>query len=437
MVRLVLWLLGMDDIRKKVCQLTLKLQSQRHLPLWKLANENVIYSAAVGEKPSWGPRSKILLRFFSFAYRMKISDVLIFVFGIYRATLLWLAMGKNGEKSKFERIFVGFGASSEEYLWSDYLRRSGKPTLRISQITGEKMSQIGRPSLVSIILILLQNSCGYTSKLKKTTQEVSGNIIDFLTVCALNIGVYSFYRAFWNRAKKNGLQEIAFLAPDIPAFASIDEGIRTIYLQHGLMALSILIPKFSRIETLTLEEEKYLKAFCKDIEIIRSTKKLKENNSVKNNTLMVLSLNVSITERLNAAETIIRWAIQAGLKVVIRPTARVTKDNLAFLKQQLPQVELDDFMLPLEVSLEKWNPKLVVAWTSTGLATALDEGCLPISLCDPEIKDSRWSLIYPLMNRVLFWPRDKFVLESAIHRESVYGEQIMKLQNIECSYEQI
>lgn len=420
-------------MRKAISNLVLKLQSQTHLPLWALAKENLIYSLAVGVQPAWGPKARFLRRVINTADRFNAADIILLCAGLYQSVFIWWTVKKGTlrthESNAFKRIFVGFGAKSEEHLYTDYLSQSQATSLRINHVTHEGMRELGCPSLLSIIYVLARNAIGYSAKLKKATHEVSSNAIDFLVACSLNIGTYAFYRSYWRMAKSRGVDEVTFLASDVPAFACIDEGINTLYLQHGLIALSVLISKFSRINVLTSDEETYLKALLKDVQIIR-TAKLRRDNSSKKEVFMFLLSNIFL-EHLIAPEPIVQWATRAGLQVVLRPPPNITKEGLADLHRRFPNCLLDDFTIPLHVSLETWAPKFVASWASTGLATALDFGCLPISLCDPFVNDATWNMIYPMQNRVLFWPRDEALMDVANESENVYHSQLMNL----CSYQ--
>src|SRR3990167_844439 len=196
----------MNDIRKKISRFTFILQSQTQVPLWAIANEKVIYSIAIGKAPAWGPRSKILNRMMSMAYTIKLADFLIFFVGLTRCVYIWWNIKKKAyrkqEEKTFKRVFAGFGASSEDYLYNNYMRQSQDLPLRINWITYQAMHELGCPSLLSIIILIAENSFGYTAKLHNAPKAIFENAIDFLTVCSLNLGMYVFYRAYWKIAKQ-------------------------------------------------------------------------------------------------------------------------------------------------------------------------------------------------------------------------------------------
>ena len=57
-------------MKDKISDLVSKLQSQTHLPFWSLSNEIAIYSMAIGSKPAWGKKTKLLNFLTIIAYKM-------------------------------------------------------------------------------------------------------------------------------------------------------------------------------------------------------------------------------------------------------------------------------------------------------------------------------------------------------------------------------
>lgn len=422
----------MYEVRQKLYNFIKKLQFQTDLPLWSLANENVIYASAIGKKTVWGPKTKTVLLLMSFAYKLRISDIIIFLIGFIRSFSIWWNVKKKGKPTKqvYRKIFAGFGAASEEFLYTNYIKKTQENSLRVNWVTHEGLGILGCPNLFFIIFILARYSFGYTAKLKKSIAEISLNAVDFLTVCSLNIGSYAFYRAYWSMTKIAEIKEVAFLAPDISMFACIDENVKTIFIQHGLMSMCILLPKLQHIEVLTSDEGNYFQSILDDIDIDISSKK-KMRHEIKNNVLMILSPNLFNEENFLNCKSLIHFVHDLDFKIVIRPTIHVSQHELICLGQKIPIALFDELTLSFEQSLEKWRPKLVAGTWSTGLATALDYSCLPISISEPD-KNEIWNhMIYPMKNRVLFWPRDKINILNATQSENLYKKQVLQLQSFE------
>ncbi len=420
----------MNEMWEKLSRLTMKLQSQEQLPLWAIADEQLILDLALGNKPSWGPRKKTLYFLMKFAYMVKLSDLLIISVGICRIIAIVRAVKKNiitKDCATYERVFAGFGASSEEHLYLDYEGRAHDQPLRINWNTYKGVSDLGCPSFLRMISMLLHNSRGYTGRLKKSLPEIASFKNYFLTVCAVNIGSYSFYRCYWEMAKNSGIKEVCVLAPDVIAFAAVDSYINTIFVQHGLLGLCVVMPSFLRIETITKDEEHYFKASLGGVAVVRSHREIETDYS-RREILLILSPDVLFSTRIYASKAIEQWAEKVGLTIVVRPTLAVTKHQLLDLKRIFPRGILDDLFSSLRKSIEHWRPKLIVGWDSTGLVTALEYNCLPVSLDEPDLQNQRWSFIYLMQKRVLFWPRDIETIESALRSTEVYQKLLDTLQ---------
>ena len=105
-----------------------------------------------------------------------------------------------------------------------------------------------------------------------------------------------------------------------------------------------------------------------------------EDSKQKANALMILSPNISMNERLVEMQSLVQWAIDNQLQVIIRPTIKVTDDECTTIREKYPMAIMDDVKVSLTNSFEHWQPKIVASWASTGLATALDYGFISLSL---------------------------------------------------------
>lgn len=421
----------MDDVRKKIFNFVRKLQFQIGVPLWSLANESVIYALSKGKKPVWGSKIRILHKIMRFADKLKLGDCLIFCVGLMRASTIWWSIKKKAPSQKiltYKRVFAGFDAAPEEYLYADYLKQSQEPSLRINWVTHSGLEKLGCPSIINIISLLIKNAFGHTVKLTNALPEISSNKIEFLTICALNIGQYAFYRAYWRMAKSREITTVTFIAPDIPAFACIDEKLESIFHQHGLMTACLLMSKFDRISVLTKEEKQYLQSLLKNTTIDLVPKQIV--NQQKNNVLMILSPNLYDKQQLKICDSLVQSARKFNLQIVMRPTTKATPEELIRLSERIPGILLDDIVKPLEESYKKWCPKWVAATWSTGLVTALDFGSLPISISDSDTNEVWNHMIYPMKHKVLFWPKDQVLLEQTLQIENFYQEQLDNLQSI-------
>ncbi|EKD69889.1 MAG: hypothetical protein ACD_46C00708G0003 [uncultured bacterium] len=421
-----------DCVRKKVSVLTIKLQSQKEIPCWAVASEMMIHAVAVGQKPPFGRYGKLIFLCIKWMNELQLADLVVFFVGFVRALSLWWKIGKNKDKKSIsylpKKIFMGFGACSEEYFY-EKCKKSNVALIRIHCETGEGANQIGRPHLLSLLIMLCKLSFGHCQKLKNSIYEISSHLCEFLTVSALNIGIYTFYRQFWRIAQSQNASEVNFLASDVPLMACVDEGIRSIYIQHGLVAISMMIPQVHQINAITMFEKNYFEKYLKNTKVRINENICTDNRIKKNNVILIVFPKLLSRMHFQAIDSLIQKAFTLEFKIVFRPTMFVSLRELMLMKKQYPDVIIDDHLRFFDDSYRQWNPKILAAWSSTSLATALDRGTLPVNLHHPTdlFTQAVYVTVYPMYNRVMFWPRDTEIICETMLSEKEHQNQIMQL----------
>lgn len=423
-------------MRNNISKLTLYLQSQTVTPVWAIANEFVIFSAAKGCNHNWINRSKNVYRLIKLADFFKIANFLIFFVGLYRVYFLMNKIVKNKVNKRdvnYRNIFVGHGANAEENIFSEYLKVTDGSVLRINSISLDGLEKINFSPLSAAFVLLFQNMFGLSQKIKKLTTSLKLSYYDFLTVAALNIGEYVFFRLFWRAAKLQGVREATFLALGPSASACIHEGNKTVYWSHGLIKLSILMEMPHSISVITVEEKAYFdNIFLKKI-TCDLLKKSYYDVGEKNNVALILSPEFLLTRskllKCNF-NSFCLWLNDHEFRNILRPTPKITANEFLLLRKELHHsCVIDDVSVDFVKSLSTVKPKFVVGANSTGLFIALAMGILPISLCDPNDEVLCQNMIYPLAKKVLFWPRDRVEIEAVLHSDVVYAKNILKLKN--------
>ncbi|MCH9689731.1 MAG: hypothetical protein K0U10_03645, partial [Gammaproteobacteria bacterium] len=141
------------------------------------------------------------------------------------------------------------------------------------------------------------------------------------------------------------------------------------------------------------------------------------------------TFNQSIGENVEPMIDFYKWAKMSGLCVVIRLNPKGSAEKQFALKSYFPDAILDDSTVSLNMSYEKWKPKMVFSWRSTGLAIALQYGFLPVScFTRTDKKRPLGRAIYPLADCVLFWPEEKALMQNAIGDSAMYNTTILRLQ---------
>lgn len=424
-------------MRKRIADFMLALHNQSIAPLWAVANDNLIFDAAMNQKHGWKNKSKKIFFLMKVCNFLQLSDLLIFAVGLFWISRSFLKIRRNQFKknivSKYEKIFVYHTANAEDYIFDAYSKRTNASILRVNVNTVEGLEEIGNPDFFLLLKLLVKNSFGISSKIKKLSSEMSLNSADFLTQCALNIGEYVFFTAFWPLAKSSGVNEVTFLASHVAVHVRPPEKMRFQYWSHGLMRISLLVAKLDYIAVVAPEEKQYIQRIFNnavECELIKNHQSIMER---KNNSVLILSPDLLMTfphEIQNKLSSFITWFQSAGFEIILRPAPRCTTTVLSTIKEKLGDFNsIDDTTVDIERRLPILKPMFVAGLNNTGFFTALSMGILPISFCDPDTDRYIYNMIYPMKFRVLFWPRDTAMIMEAMQSEDNYYQKITELRN--------
>ena len=367
---------------------------------------------------------------------LRITDLFLMLCGAYTILKIWFGAKKKppAYREEYQQVFACCGCLPDDYFFSEYKTRSQAEVLKINWVTYEGLSSLKLPNVLRLFISLIKHAHGHTKKLTKSQKEITDYLFDFLTVSATNIGTYVFYCKYWAIAKKMKIKELAILVPGIPAFAAIDVELKTVFIQHGLFALSALVsPQFHRIEAFTLDDVKYFRNSLKnDVAFYCNNQKLQKLNN--NKVVLWISTDQicpTLQRNIESWHDIEEWCNQYGFKIVIRPTPKVEQCKLLELQSIFPKATLDDINHSFEASLKKWQPQFVIGWNSTALVTALMNNCIPISLYRKSSELYMCYTVYPLKERVLFWKEDFEKIDIATRSHTEYSIVLNQLKTFE------
>ncbi|MDP1574226.1 MAG: hypothetical protein Q8L78_04765 [Coxiellaceae bacterium] len=423
-------------MRKKVSEFTLNLQRQRIVPLWALLNDDVIYSNAINEKFAWKNKSKKIHSAMRIAEYLKITDVLIFMVGLFKIALSLNKIKnkklKNGDSSEiYKKIFVGHGANAEKFIFDEYKLKAKESILVINVITLEGFEKICVPRLFFLLKSLFKNAFGLSAKIGKLSFFLKHHKQDFLTVAALNIGEYVLFKHFFSAAKSKGIDEITFLALHVAAHSCIHEKIKMTYWSHGLIKLSIPMIKPDQVFVLTTEEKRHVeflfdnKINCNLIKNYEYFVEKKENKVIFISPEDTLAYSDSVQKNIFL---FFQWCRFESIEIILRPSPKITESNMLKLEQKFGNVKIDKLDQNFDARLKEIKPKYVVGFNSTGMFTAFSMGILPISFCDPDPNSKKWNMIYPMNRQVLFWPKDQNIIKETMQAELDYHSVLSRLR---------
>lgn len=406
---------------------------------WVFADSELLQSIFRGvaiQRGTAGTRLNLLVSFF-----VKFGLVYLVLFAVGALELVKLLLRQKNKSNLGaatasgellhkcpDYFFVGFGAGSEESLFAAYCAEMGNCVARIDQTKVESMGQFHQVGLFSAFGSLLHSISMARQAMRSLPIEYEPWKNDFFTFIGMRLGYLSYSYAWFEKLKvgRPEIAEVCFLAADTAAFAAVNAGLPTRYLQHGLIRHSLLLPAFGKINALTHDEVLY---FCQrlpeaKINLVRA--KVSFITPRKPPCILVASV-YGHHEELRRVLPFLEFASQQGVAIHVRPHPREDrsfwkKGNFSF------PVLLEEDAESFDSALERLFPLLVVSWFSTALVDTLYRNIIPVSVSvrdDSNIND----MVYPLFKHCLHWPTDRDVLQRIVFDDAAYKLMLDKLRS--------
>jgi hypothetical protein len=397
---------------------------------WALADSALLQAIAADQPVQRGTRGRRLRNLLLWTDRLSLAGMVVLAVGFADLlTKLWQQGIPAEAERPMVRVFVGFGAGAEEAMFDRYRAESRDAVFRTNQVDTRSWSRLHRVGFKRAMRAFWRAHKTSLGAVRELPQAVASRRIDFLTHAAMRLGEYSYVRAWFESLRDSGtrLTEVCFLAADTSAFAASDAGMATRYIQHGFVRRSLLWPEFRVVDALTHDEACHFRRILPKARV-----RLVANTAFDVAELTKGVLVASVYEQLDEMRRItpfLEWARANGWPVWVRPHPR---EERAFWKShtQVDAASIQDRDASFHEAVRRLRPRFVVSWYSTALADALDCGVAPVTISDettPAIRD----MVYPLLDRALRWPRDRDLIERAMHDDATYRSCLERLRPVQ------
>lgn len=399
---------------------------------WAFADENLLRSIPTGMPVKRGSRGRPLYGLVRAASSIGLHWPLLWLVGVVELGRLLLrqlnvpVQSTATLQSPF-RIFTGFGAGSEESLFSRYCGEHPGPVLRLDQTRIESFAQWHRVDISGALSALASAIVTARQAMKLLPADLGRWHCDFLAFIGMRIADYAYMRAWFGWLKNsNGanVEEVAFLAADTCAFAVADLELRPAYLQHGLI-FYYLLPGFVRVEALTFDEANYFRTVFPQTALVQAP----HYPTLAIDELAELVLVASIygePDYMARINPFLQWASTANLNVCVRPHPR--EDRRFWQGRGFDSsLVMDDSDSDFVQALQRLKPRLVISWFSTALAEALNLGVVPVTVCRPDDRAVA-DMPYLIFQRCLHWPQDSAAIARLLYDNDYYAAVLASLR---------
>ncbi|MBT3812529.1 MAG: hypothetical protein HOF98_06925 [Gammaproteobacteria bacterium] len=426
------------DIKLPVepAELLQRLPSECH---WAVADSALLQSIALNEPVHRGKKGLQLLKIVQFFYKLKLVYLLLLVVGGVELIKLIRQQKKPSKQyqadasdipkdSKYPTLFFfGFGAGSEELLFNEYCAENDKTVVRINQTMVESMGCWHHVGVFQSFLVLMRSLSLAKLAMESLPDEYSSRRLDFLTFIGMRIGYFSYVSTWFEMLKMQAgeIDEIVFLSPDTAAFAAVNTGLPTRFIQHGLIRRSLILPSFDRVDVLTHDEINHIRHRLPNADI-RFTRPIVNSGVERNYGCVLVASIYGTADEMMLVNPFLEYAEKLGLSVHVRPHPC---ENHSFWKPEniTFAVHIEDDDATLDAAIDRLKPSIVVSWYSTALADSLYKGVIPVSLSDKgdvAVKD----MVYPLFSRCLHWPSEREDLQNIFFNKASYNSTLLRLK---------
>ena len=411
-----------------------KLPAQYH---WALSDGSLLQAISRNEPMVRGIRGSLLGGLVKVSQHLGLVWPLLSLVGMVELIRLLLRQRvstRNGSSQDGHyptRFFVGFGAGREEEYFSRYCETQAGGVGRLDQINVGSFAVWHCVGIVSGLRSLARALAVARMALAALPLELAPWRADFFTYVGMRVGYFAYMRAWFEILKtktRTRLDEVAFLTGYIPAFAAVDAGFPTCYLQHGMIRHSTLLPAFSRVEALTAAEAAFIRYRLPKTRITthsQSRQTLVPSQMARE--ILVASIYYPDTEYISRILPFICWV--NAMKVPIRVRPHPCEDGTFWPGYETAgHVRIEKSDVSVFHAIDRLQPRLVVSWFSGAMDDALRCGVIPVSVCADDDRNVA-DMIYPLFQRCLRWPQDTESIERLLDDDEYYASVLSRLRD--------
>ena len=399
---------------------------------WAFANEDLLRAIPIGIPVKRGRRGVALHAMIKVVHRIGLHWPLLWLVGVSALARMLLRQSNAVAQSPAVlqlpfRIFIGFGAGSEEPLFMRYSAERSGTVLRLDQTSIESFAQWHRIGIGDALSALWYAVVTAKAAMAALPAVLASRDCDFLTFIGMRIADYSYMHAWFGWIKAShaaNVEEVGFLAADTCAFAVSDRGLDPVFLQHGLLFFCLL-PMCVRVEALNSDEADYFRQELPHaiISLPQPIARLKVHELTG---LVLVASIYGEADYLAQINPFLQWAGSEKLRVCVRPHPR---EDCEFWRSRGfdSYLVVDDSDKDFFHALARLKPRLVISWFSTALADALDAGVIPVTVCQPGDR-AVVDMPYPLFQRCLSWPQDSGVIAKLLSDNEYYEAILASLR---------
>lgn len=405
--------------------LAARIQTLPEAVRWLHAQSDVIHALGSGRLPHRGPRTRIV-------------DLMLAVAAVIGAARISAAMGNlvglificlrqftvRGIEQPKGVLLVGINALREPML-ARYLEK----------IRGQQVWQLDERYLISFakyqrlsLIGLLREWAAVWWQIwpQLTTSSSSGGLpLKYCLAYLVTFGPSFIYLRLWFRSylERDNANSgaIGFTTASQASFAAVSARARAIYLTHGFVRRSLVLPEFLEVHCANRFDADHFRARLPSAIVATIPE---ASRALETRRIAVIAGDYWENQEFDLCRTFIEWARQIKMPVIIRQHPAY-RGSYWDQWRNVDGVEISEKACDIDKFLGEIRPRMLATWFSTTLHDAVMSGIVPVTFVQDDFQID--DIVYPIREIASNWPAQKAFLASIADDRSQSSAFVAKL----------
>lgn len=337
-------------------------------------------------------------------------------------------------EDNFSYVFVGCGSRVDTSLYRDYCDEIHQEACFVRDDIVASFFGFQKVGVIDSFRKLYQEIHLANSQLSDIAHEFQPWRNDFYVDLARGLAHYIYFRCWFEKAHGNQrIKEVAFVAWGYASYAAKDAGLKTCFIQHGLLYAKPKLSGFDRVVAITEDEAHAIQHILPEARVnLKQLSYVVSDPSFQRRSIVVASGNYNALQRKGVPIemlNLIEYFLGKGYSVLVKPYVG-EKIDYWLNSPVCSRISLCDAGKDFEHLLEDTAPRFVVSIGSTCLASALRSNIIPIRINHPEHPDYLSDYLYPLARRSLNYPNDIEIIDQLMDDNDLYIYKLSRLRSL-------
>ena len=350
---------------------------------------------------------------------------ILFLYGFIQLFYLFIIQKKGGSNFKqcdHYLIKTGVDHMHQNY-YTFFNLDEALPCIELEVFNKKSITSIKKISAYKLMQSFFQNYSIFKENTNFTGSKLNQLLFD---KGMKSIAIYSYWCALFKEMSSENKNATLFsCGPYIPGCAASCNGIKTIYLAHGLIDRFYANPAYSEARVFSKEEQTEYMSYLGHTKVDLYPIAYKKNF---NKQVIIFLGAIDLEMDFQDLSELINFFNKKGFLIIVKTHPSNAYSNILDNLSKIHNIDkiVREKLNGIE-AINKYQPQFTVGWSSTGLCESLRAGVIPICLStksDPYINNA----LYPIIQRSIFWYDERDLIDFASMNVGNYHSTLKLLE---------